>query len=195
MCFSVFMDQQPSALLGRGVRKPALIAIAILGVSPFGAAARESHTDRMVSSVDTTFLSKAAQDDLTNAVFGKLGAQKATNPKVKQFGQRMVDDQARINDQLHALVTNKGVALPTALDPERNAVKNHLATLTGVAFDRAYMKDMLKDQKHGLAAFRHEAGHGADPDVKAFASRMVPTLEEHVQLAEEALKQVRKKRL
>ena len=59
-------------------------------------------------------------------------------------------------------------------------------------FDRVYMQDMSKDHRTDVAEFRREANRGADPDVQAFASKTLPTLEDHWKTAEEIQKEVKK---
>jgi len=59
-----------------------------------------------------------------------------------------------------------------------------MSKLEGDAFDKAYSKMMVSDHKKDIAEFKHEASSGADPQVKSFASQTLPTLQEHLQLAE-----------
>jgi putative membrane protein len=64
--------------------------------------------------------------------------------------------------------------------------------LNGAEFDRAYMEEMVSGHKQAIALFRREADHGADPDIKAFASRTLPTIQHHLQLAEDTLNAVKR---
>ncbi|HTX33400.1 MAG TPA: DUF4142 domain-containing protein [Bryobacteraceae bacterium] len=173
--------------------KQLLIATGLSGLLAFAAAAQQNHANRIISSSDSTFVTEAAQGGMAEVQLGKLATTRASNALVKQFGQRMVDDHSKINDQLKALATSKGMSLPTALDPKDETVKRRLSGLTGSAFDHAYMEDMVKDHKHDIAAFQHEADHGMDPDVKAFAAKTLPILQEHLRLAEQAQEQLKKK--
>ncbi len=148
----------------------------------------------MISSADTAFVTKAAQGGMEEVELGNMALKQANDQQVKQFGQRMVTDHTKINDQLKALATSKGMSLPGTLNSKEDSSKNHLTGMTGVAFDHAYMQDMVTDHKHDIAEFQHEADHGADPDVKAFASKALPTLQQHLQLAEQTLEQVKKEK-
>jgi putative membrane protein len=63
-------------------------------------------------------------------------------------------------------------------------LRDRLGKLSGDAFDKAYMREMLSDDQHDVAAFKHEATAGHDPDLKAWAAKTLPTLQEHLKLAQ-----------
>jgi putative membrane protein len=115
---------------------------------------------------------------------GQLAADKAANPDVKEFAQRMVKDHSQANDQLKQIAMQKGVTLPTSPSKKNQATKDRLSKLSGDAFDKAYMADMVKDHKKDVAAFQRESSSGQDPDVKQFASQTLPTLQDHLKQAE-----------
>jgi putative membrane protein len=139
---------------------------------------------------ESTFVTKAAEGGLAEVELGNLAVQKASDPKVKEFGQRMVDDHTKANDELKSIAANKGITLPTTLDSQSAAMKNRLSTMQGAAFDRTYMRDMVNDHRKDVAEFQKEADLGSDPDVKAFAGKYLPTLQEHLKLAEQTLTEV-----
>ena len=64
--------------------------------------------------------------------------------------------------------------------------------LSGAEFDRAYMDHMVKDHKKDIAEFRKQASSGKDPEIKAFAAKSLPTLQEHLKMAEAANAEVHK---
>ena len=148
--------------------------------------------NRMRSTADNTFATKAAQGGMAEVELGNLATQKATNDKVKKFGQRMVDDHTKANDELKSIASRKGITLPAEVDSKDRSTKDRLAGLSGAEFDRAYMKDMVSDHKADIAEFQKEADHGTDPDLKAFAAKTLPTLQEHLRLAEDAETAARK---
>jgi len=136
-----------------------------------------------MSAADSKFVHEAAMGGMAEVDLGKLAADKASSPDVKQFGQRMADDHSKANDELKALAMQKGVTLPTAVDPAHKAVADKLAKLSGPAFDKAYMQDMVKDHDKDVAAFKHASTSAADADLKAWAGKTLPTLEEHQTMA------------
>jgi putative membrane protein len=79
----------------------------------------------------------------------------------------------------------RGVEAPEALDPQHARLAEKLSRMRGAEFDRAYMRDMVKDHKKAVAMFESEAKNGQDPQLKEFAAKCLPTQKEHLRLAEE----------
>ncbi|SRR5581483_11570782 len=137
-----------------------------------------------LSAADQEFVKKAAQGGMAEVELGKLAAQNASSDEVKKFGQRMVDDHGKANDQLKQLAGSKGVTLPADLTAKDQALKDRLSKLSGEEFDRAYMKNMVRDHKKDVAEFKKESTSAKDNDVKSFASQTLPTLEDHLKQAQ-----------
>jgi len=176
--------------------KQHVIAIGLFGLLVFGAAAQHpsstNQANRTISTSDNSFITKAAQGGMAEVELGRLAVERAESPQVKSFGQRMVTDHTKVNDELKALCTSKGITLPNTLDSKDEATKNRLSKLNGAAFDKAYMEDMVSDHKKDVSEFQHEADHGTDPDVKSFAGKTLPVLQQHLQLAEQTLPEAKK---
>lgn len=132
---------------------------------------------------DHTFVKKAAEGGLAEVQLGQLASEKAASPEVKQFGQRMVTDHTQANDQLKQIAQQQGIELPTKLNAKDAATKARLEKLSGKAFDRAYMSDMVKDHTKDVAEFQREAKAGKNPAVKNFAAETTPKLEDHLKEA------------
>jgi putative membrane protein len=129
-------------------------------------------------------MKEAAQGGEAEVQLGQLAQQKAESPDVKAFGQRMVDDHTKANDQLKQVASQKGVTLPSQPDSKDKAEKARLEKMSGAQFDKAYMNYMVSDHKKDVADFQKEASHASDPDVKNFAQTTLPTLQSHLQQAE-----------
>jgi putative membrane protein len=128
---------------------------------------------------DMKFVQEAAAGGMAEVELGKLAADKATNPDVKAFGQRMVDDHSKANDELKALASQKGFTLPSGPEPAHKTMLDHLSRLTGAAFDKAYMQEMVKDHDKDVAAFKRASTSATDADLKAWAAKTLPTLQDH----------------
>lgn len=135
---------------------------------------------------DLRFARQAAMGGMEEVQLGRLAVQRAANEKVRAFGQRMIDDHTRANDQLKAVAAKDNITLPGEIGPKQTALMDRLSRLTGPEFDRAYMRDMVKDHEKDLADFQNEAANGRNPDLKAWASMTIPMLQEHLQLAKDA---------
>jgi putative membrane protein len=173
-----------------------LAAVAAAGLWLAGAALAQNErrsADKALGA-DSDFVRKAASGGMLEVGLGQLAAEKAGNAAVRQFGERMARDHTRANRQLMAALTAEGVRPPQVMLDKDIETFNHLAKLRGAEFDRAYMKHMVEDHKQDVAAFEKEAKDGKDAKVKAFAEKALPTLKEHLQLAQKTYDQVEGKK-
>jgi putative membrane protein len=162
-----------------------LVAVA-LSAAPAFASAQTGNATSKRATPDKTFVTKAAQGGMAEVELGKLAADKGSSSEVKQFGQKMVDDHSKANDQLKSLAANKNITLPAAMTAKDKALAARLSKLSGAAFDRAYMRAMVTDHQQDVNEFKMESKSGADPDVKSWASNTLPTLETHLKMAQDA---------
>src|SRR4029450_3954963 len=126
---------------------------------------------------DVMFIRTAAMDGMAEVEHGRLAGQNATNDEVKQFAQRMVDDHGKAGDELKGLASGKNVTLPTKLDAKHKAMQDKLSEMKGAAFDRAYVAHMVTAHQQAVALFQKEASGGKDPEAKAWAAKILPTLQ------------------
>ncbi|MEO5699460.1 MAG: DUF4142 domain-containing protein [Casimicrobiaceae bacterium] len=134
---------------------------------------------------DRVFLKRAAQGGLKEVEFGKLAAAKATDPGVKAFAERMVKNHGEANKKLMDLSQSKGLVQPTAIRPGDQREMDKLESLSGAQFDEAYLTNILADHKADVRDFDKHAKRADDADVKKFAADTLPTLQEHLRMAEE----------
>jgi len=151
---------------------------------PAGQGAPAAASKAAAPAADKTFAQKAAVGGMAEVELGKLAEQKAASDAVKQFGSRMVADHSKANEELKQIAGEKGLTLPAELDAKNKSELAKMQKLSGAQFDRAYMDDMLADHKNDVADFRKEASSGHDSDLKSFAAKTLPTLEEHLQMAQ-----------
>ena len=130
------------------------------------------------------FMTQAAMDGLLEVQAGKVAQNKSQDAAIKRFAQQMVRDHSQANDELMQLAQSKGIRIPTDLDAKHQAKLDKLRGLDGSQFDRAYSKDMKQDHDKTVKMFEHAAKSASDPDVKAFAARVLPTLRDHQHMAQ-----------
>lgn len=133
---------------------------------------------------DKTFVSNAGMVGLSEVQMANLALQKASSADVKAYAQRMVTDHSTSNAELAQLATTKGLALPTELDGEHKSGLEHLSALSGAEFDKAYMQHMVGGHQKAVQLFQTGSA-ASDADVKAFAGKNLPILQQHLQLATE----------
>jgi putative membrane protein len=154
-----------------------LSLITLLAVAGIATAAPRSNPDKQ-------FLITAARTDMIEAHEGQMAENQANRADIKDFGKTLVQDHTQDYGQLTALASKTGVAIPKGIDAAKIPSLEPLIHANGASFDRAFTRDEIAAHRRALAAFKREAEHGRDPDVKAYASSMIPTLEKHLQLAE-----------
>ena len=164
--------------------KSVVIALAMSLPVGLALAADSKMSSSKLSSSDSAFIKEAAQGGMMEVELGKVAQDKASNDKVKEFGKRMEQDHSKANDELKKIASDKGVQLSSDLDKKHKSTMDKLTKLSGAEFDRQYMRDMVSDHKEDIKKFQNEADKGKDADVKKFASQTLPTLKEHLQLAE-----------
>ena len=149
--------------------------------------------DTMTTKVDDKkFVKDAALGGMAEVELGKLATQKAASEAVKQFGQKMVDDHTKANDQLKEVASKENITIPDSLDSKHQSRIEKLSKLSGPDFDKAYIKDQVKDHKQDVSEFKNEANAGSDPNVKQFASNTLPILEQHLTMAKDLSKAEKK---
>ena len=134
---------------------------------------------------DSEFRTKAAQGGMAEVALGQIAANKGSDPKIKEFGQHMVDDHSKANDELKAIAQKDGESLPSEPSKAQQDAAQKLGQKSGKDFDAAYAQMMVKDHEEDVALFKKEAASGQDPELKQYASKTLPTLEQHLKMAKD----------
>ena len=150
--------------------------------SPAKAASRGA---ARLSGLDRQFAIKAIQDGMAEVSTAKLAAANAASPDVKKFGEHMAQDHSKAGDELKQIAQNKGIAVPADTDRMHRKLAKQLQAMNGDKFDRLYMREGVKDHKNAVALFTKEAKSGKDPELRAFAGKTLPTLKEHLAMAQQ----------
>jgi putative membrane protein len=165
--------------------------------APTGSGARGGRDDKAEARneqngtaqvADQGFVLEAARGGMAEVELGHLAEQKAVNDRVKQFGQRMIADHGKANSELKAIAESKDITVPMDLGDEHKATMDRLSQLSGPAFDRAYIQEMVADHTKDVVEFKKESENGKDPAVKAFAAKTLPTIEEHMKMVQDIYK-------
>ncbi len=106
---------------------------------------------------------KASQGGMTEVELGKLAESNGSSADVKQFGSHMVMDHGKANDQLMSLAQQKNLTVSSSLDVKHQATVYKFKHMSGPAFDKAYVNEMVKDHKMDASLFRQESTSAQDP--------------------------------
>jgi putative membrane protein len=134
---------------------------------------------------DHKFATGAAEGGMAEVQSGQLAVSRASSPDVKNFGQRMIDDHSKANDQLKGIASSERITLPASIGARNQATYDRLNKLSGAAFDRAYMQDMVRDHETDVKEFEQQSQSGTNPALKTFAASTLPILQEHLRMAKE----------
>jgi putative membrane protein len=141
--------------------------------------------DRTAAAPETpkTFVTKAAQDGMTEVELGKLALGKAQSAEVKEFADRMVKDHGKANMELETIAKSKSLQVPKKLDAQHQSMVDELSGKSGAEFDSAYSQHMAVAHRKAVALFE-SASRLDDGELAAFAKKTLPTLKEHKQMAD-----------
>jgi len=145
------------------------------------AADRNSAT---VSAADRDFATKAAQIGLAEVELGNLAQQKGSSQEVKDFGRKLVEDHSKVNADLKDIAAKEGITIPGETDRKHRDLIDKLSKLSGKEFDREFAKHMVDGHRDAIDLFRKEAESTMNQSLKTFASNTLPTLQDHLNMAE-----------
>lgn len=180
-------------------KKATITAVAALAVALSGsiraAELFSSNNDKaqrgQLTEKDYKFVKEAARGGMSEVDLGNLAKQKGTSQTVKDFGERMIRDHSKANDELKQIASTKGATLPAQLDRSDRSTMDKLQRANGADFDRDYAEAMVKDHRSDVKEFQDAAQNSNDPEIKSFAQKTLPTLQEHLRLAENMQRNVR----
>jgi putative membrane protein len=129
------------------------------------------------------FIQKAIEGNLAEIKVGQLAQQKGATEGVRNFGSVLERDHSAANSQAMTAASSMGVTPPSEPSPKERAEYDHLASLSGSRFDKAFVKAMVKDHEKDIAEYKREAksGNGA---ASSYAQQSLPVLNKHLRLAE-----------
>ncbi len=146
--------------------------------------AQQAATANGASPWLTAFVTKATNDNQNEIELAKVAEAKASNPDVMAFAARLEQDHRANAADIQALAQTKNVTVPTAVPAATTTIATSLNALTGAAFDRAYVNEMVLDHRRDVVEFAAEQQQ-AEPDVKSLIDKMLPMAQTHLALAED----------
>lgn len=134
---------------------------------------------------DQAFVTQAAQGGMAEVELGDVAHTQGSSDMVKQFGQRMAEDHVKAGAALASAANAAGLTIPTSPSATQKAMEERMKGMRGARFDKAYANAMIKDHRDTVALFEREAKTGSNEKVKAFAQETLPTLNDHLKMAED----------
>lgn len=168
--------------------KKILIAAAIAGGFVGIAHAADKSTGKgstVVSESDVGFMAQLAQTNIAEIEGAKVARSKSKNERVLSFAKTMSEDHSKALDEITAMAKIKNVKIPANADIKHQAALAKLKLLNGEQFDKEYISQAgVNDHKEAKELVSKVSSEAKDPDLKALAEKLAPTIEHHLQMAE-----------
>ena len=139
-------------------------------------------TDSAPSAAATEFVRKAAIGNLFEIETSRLALERTQSAEVRAFARQMVDDHGKLAAQMQQTLQqpNRGVPVPTELDPPHAGKLDALRKTEGDEFDRRYLGMQLQAHTQALALHRAYAERGDQPELRSFAETAMALVERHL---------------
>ena len=157
--------------------------MALLLIATPGQAPRQS---MQATTEDQTFVTKVAKDGQAEVELATLAQKKASTEKARALATQLRTDHERANAELMEIARRKGISVDAAPTEDQRQAATKLTAATGADFDRAYTDEMVQDHQKAVQLFEDFSHTGTDPDLKAFAAKVLPTLRHHLEMAQAA---------
>jgi putative membrane protein len=129
------------------------------------------------------FLQQALQGDNSEIMLGRMAADRARSPDVRDFAKSLVSDHSEARDDVLRVGRGMGIRPSRDIAPEAREERDRLSGMDGREFDREFVRYMVDDHRKDVAAFGDEAREHHGP-VSDLARRQLPTLQKHLDMAE-----------
>jgi putative membrane protein len=135
--------------------------------------------------VDTYFVTQEAIGTPFQITAGRIAYSGGTSPEIRAYADLMISAHIDVHNQLKAIIGRKGQLPPPTL--LQAAYATMMATLRheqGSALDADFIRGQVAYQAADAQLYRYEIANGADADLKAFAQRILPKIEDQLARAE-----------
>lgn len=142
-------------------------------------------TANAASPGDQMFVDSIFKSDAAEVQLGQLAMQKSQSDDVKQFGQKMVLNRTKLDEQLKPIAEELDVSKPKSPSKKDKQLIAKLETLSGPEFDQEYIKAVVKDHEQAVKDFKNEAESTQNPNLQQAAKMDERVIAEHLQAAEQ----------
>lgn len=169
----------------RSAMRLAAVAVAVaLGVAALPARDNPRPDDKEKPFTDADFVTKAASGGMHEVELGKIAQENAANGEVKKFAERLATDHGKANKELMDVAKKANIPFPDKMLDEHVKEIDRFKKLKGSEFDQAFIKHTIEEHKKSVTAFERAGKDARDPGLKAFATKTLPTIKEHLDMAQ-----------
>lgn len=137
-----------------------------------------------LADTDVDFVMNVARAGMHEVNAGRIAVERATDARVRQFAQRMIQDHGRSSQELSSIAQSNNLGLPVQVGAHAAEMEKKLSGLSGAEFDREYMKAMVDDHRKAVEMMRSAEATSTSAEIKDFASRTLPVIEDHLRTAQ-----------
>ncbi len=168
--------------------KNMLAVVCCVGICCLPALAQKRAAKGAAAMTDQEFVDFAAQTDMLEAHLGQMAADQSSRQDIKEYAQMLVTDHTNDYKQLGDLAGKAGLVVPKGLDAAHDKMIMPFNSLKGAAFDHHYIQEMITGHTKAVSVYKKEATDAQNVDVKSYASQALPTLQRHLDGAEDLRK-------
>ena len=136
-------------------------------------------------TTDTKFVKWASETDIAEIALGQLARKQSGNAKIQEFGMHLADNHAQSSQAFLKIAKKHGFKPATDMNKQQKDMVDKLSALKGADFDRQFLLGQVKAHEEVASLFRNQMKNGENPDLKAFAGKALPMIEEHLRKAKE----------
>jgi putative membrane protein len=137
-----------------------------------------------VAPTTTDFVKQAALSDMTEIAASKIGQERG-NAAEKAFSAQMLTDHTKTSTELKALVGGGVKAeIPTGLDNTSQKQIDKLKNAKAEDFSADFESMQVSAHKEAVSLFERYVKGGDDAKLKDWASKTLPHLQHHLEMAQ-----------
>jgi len=169
---------------GPYLKKPAILRGAILSAAfLFAGPLLADDPDSQAQN----FVSQASAAGMAEIDAAKLALKKSQSSDVKTFAQHIIDDHTKAGEELKVIAQKQKLELPDSPAMVDQA-KAKVLDVRNESFDAAYANNQVSAHEDAVKLFTDAANNSSDTQIKAFAQKTLPVLQQHLEMAQELAK-------
>lgn len=153
---------------------------ALLGtVIAAGSITASAYADEKMNAMDRQFVTKVSQGNIAEIESSRLALKKSQDKRVRMIAAMLIQQHGKAQKDLKSVAQLHTVSLPADTDPMHRREYRMLSRLSGMSFDKAYMKGQVRDHNMTVAIFNKELSSGNETHVRSFAAKYLPDIQNH----------------
>lgn len=128
-----------------------------------------------------SFVESASIGDRYEIEAGRLALERSRSPEIRHAAQMLIADHVTSSHQLKSALrmSEAQVEPPQELDSRRRGMIEHLVEAKDDQFDAVWLDQQKLAHSETVSLFEGFSKHGGDPQLRSYASAMLPGLKLH----------------